>query len=206
MTHENGPALGLQMGSSHLSANEIKQAATQPGASADEDSLGVRTLATNKLPDSLNDGFQTRDGLLEDTDGKRPSSPDEVKSHQGSSEAETRSTITKDTESLASEPVVQQLMRKINQAANGNDGPKTSANYCNFPSGFQQRNYYEHSKKLTDFVDGKAGKFFFIIDTCTIDTPVATPDEQLENLFIKDELQNSIAELMLIKRFKFVDK
>lgn len=35
------------------------------------------------------------------------------------------------------------------------DGPRTSSNYMSIPHGFQQRNAYEHSKKLTDLVDGE---------------------------------------------------
>ncbi|XP_038054589.1 uncharacterized protein LOC119726802 isoform X2 [Patiria miniata] len=92
----------------------------------------------------------------------------------GNDATSSSASVWKDGESLNSEEtMVQQLMRKISHVGNGDDGPKTAANYTGFPSGFQRRNYYEHSKKLTDLVDvtyNPRTRQFIFLDTRGITT------------------------------------
>ena len=156
MTQEYGPTTRSIL--NNPKTDVINQAVTQSSTNdtADDDNNSMRMLAKN----SLSDGCETRSKTGSPEAGQRTQRSHECVDSHRSTDWANMSTVSafNDTESEATEVVVQQLLRKASHAASGNDGPKTAANYSNFASGFQRRNYYEHSKKLTDFVDGMIGQ------------------------------------------------
>ncbi|XP_022105005.1 uncharacterized protein LOC110986955 isoform X2 [Acanthaster planci] len=180
MTHE----VGLANGSSEdaLTSNQTTRHFHLSEGRVNGDSQGL--LSESTAPDgSLKPGSQAglsqdppdNDGAADPSELNRPRLASVHFQHRMGDDATSSSaSVWKDGESLSSEEtVVQQLMRKISHVGNGDDGPKTAASYTSFPSGFQQRNYYEHSKKLTDLVDvtyNPRTRQFIFLDTRGITT------------------------------------